>query len=277
MRRIAIVAAVLAVLAAMGVAAPGAHAGCAFIVVWHDRAYIQYSSPAQTSTIEPGATITGAVEPGCNDTVGADEHPTATAARRIVGISPAVAILVRGTPLVAWGYVPATGFLTGATVPHDETRGCTLGGRVRITGPAHLGLGLLNVTVNDTTVRLRHLLNGAAQMFSDGYTRIDGLKRNGLPYIGEGQLVRVDARFCKVPGSVGTKIVARHIVATGPIVAPSTAEDILGADWRGRPDVVSSATGGHSLAVAIVILVAGVVVGTILTRHRRRSLPPPTG
>src|SRR4029077_13622634 len=60
-------------------------------------------------------------------------------------------------------------------------------------------------------------------------------------------------------------------------VAPSTAEDILGADWRGRPDVVSRATGGHSLAVAIVILVAVVVVGTILTAHRRRSLPPPTG
>ena len=277
MRRIAIVAAVLAGLAGVGVAAPSAHAGCAFIVVWHDRAYIDYGSPAQTSTIEPGATITGAVEPGCNDTVGAGEHPTAVGARQIMGVSPAVAILVRGTPLVAFGYLPdGTGFLTGATLPHDETRGCTLGGRVRITGPAHLGLGLLNVTVNDTTVRLHHLLNGAAQMFPDGHTRIEGLKRNGLPYIGEGQLVRVDARFCKVPGSVGTKIVARHIVPAGPIIAPSTAEDILGADWRGRPGVVSRATGGHSLAVAIVILVAVVVVGTILTAHRRRSLPPPT-
>ena len=132
------------------------------------------------------------------------------------------------------------------------------------------------MTVNDTTVRLHHLLNGAAQMFPDGHTRVEGLKRNGLPYIGEGQLVRVDARFCKVPGSVGTKIVARHIVPAGPIIAPSTAEDILGADWRGRPGVVSRATGGHSLAVAIVILVAVVVVGTILTAHRRRSLPPPT-
>ena len=61
-----------------------------------------------------------------------------------------------------------------------------------------------------------------------------------------------------------------------PIIAPSTAEDILGADWRGRPGVVSRATGGHSLAVAIVILVAVVVVREILTAHRQRSLPPPT-
>ncbi|MGH3075740.1 MAG: hypothetical protein ACRDQC_12460, partial [Gaiellales bacterium] len=79
MRRIAIVAAVLAGLAGVGVAAPSAHAGCAFIVVWHDRAYIAYGSPARTSITKPGAPITGVVEPGCNDTVGADEHPTATA------------------------------------------------------------------------------------------------------------------------------------------------------------------------------------------------------
>ena len=131
--------------------------------------------------------------------------------------------------------------------------------------------------VDDSTVRLHHLLRGSAQVFVDGHTRIDGLVRNGLPYIGEGQLVRVDARFCKVPGSIGTKIVARRIAPAGPIVAPSTAEDILGGDWRGSPGVVSKATGGHALAVAIVLLVVAVVVGTILTAHRRRSLPPPTG
>jgi hypothetical protein len=97
--------------------------------------------------------------------------------------------------------------------------------------------------LNDTTVRLHHLLNGAAQMFPDGHTRIEGLKRNGLPYIGEGQLLRVDARFCTVPGSVDTKIVARHIVPAGPIIAPSTAEDPRRRLAR-RPDIVSKATGG---------------------------------
>ena len=116
-----------------------------------------------------------------------------------------------------------------------------------------------------------------AQMFPDGHTQFQGLARNGFPYIGEGQLVRVDARFCKVPGSVGTKIVARHICRPARSSRLRPPRTSLGADWRGRPDAVSKATGGHSLAVAIVILVAVVVVGTILTAHRRRSLPPPTG
>ena len=279
MRRIAIVAAVLAGLAGVGVAAPSAHAGCAFITVWHDRAYWgSGGGPAQAS---PGGTVLeGAVEPGCNDTVGANEHPTPVAARSIPGIPSAVAIFSQGSMFVGSGYFieryPVGSKGAGVAIV-DETRGCALGGPVRITGRAHLGLGLINVSVDDSTVRLHHLESGMAQMFPDGHTQFQGLTRNGFPYIGEGQRVRVDARFCKVPGSVGTKIVARHIVPAGPIVAPSTAEDILGADWRGRPNIVSRATGGHSLAVAIVILVAVMVVGTILTAHRRRSLPPPTG
>ena len=126
-------------------------------------------------------------------------------------------------------------------------------------------------------MRLHHLASGMAQIFPDGHTRFDGLSRNGFPYIGEGQRVRVDARFCKVPGSIGTKIVARRIAPAGPIAPASTAEDILGDDWRGRPDGVSTATGEHALAVAIVLLVAAIGVGTALTSHRRRSLPPPTG
>jgi hypothetical protein len=80
-----------------------------------------------------------------------------------------------------------------------------------------------------------------------------------------------------VPGSIGTKIVARRISPAGPIVAPSTAEDVLGADWRGRPGIVSRTTRGHALAAAIVVLLAALGIGTALVRHRRRSLPPGTG
>jgi len=171
--------------------------------------------------------------------------------------------------MLGWGYFVEAG--------RDETRGCSLGGPVQITGPARAGLGLLNVSVADTTVRLHHLLHGAAQIFPDGHTRFDGLSRRGFPYIAEGQRVRVDARFCKVPGSTGTKIVARRISPAGPIVAPSTAEDVLGADWRGRPGIVSRTTRGHGLAVGIVVLLAALGIGTALVRHRRRSLPPGTG
>jgi hypothetical protein len=186
MRRAVLLVALLAGLAGSGATAPTAQAACAFIVVWHDRAYASYGGPGLASTLEPGAHINGAVEPGCNDTGGAVEQPTAVAARRIARISPGVAILVRGTVLVAYGYLPdVSGFLSASRgPPPDETRGCRLGGPVRITGPAHVGLGLLDVTVRDTTVRLHHLLRGAAQIFPDGYTRIQGLERHDLAYIG---------------------------------------------------------------------------------------------
>lgn len=279
MRRLVLLVALLAGLAGGGASAPTAQAGCAFIVVWHDRAYWSFGGgPGQAS---PGGTVLdGAMVPGCNDTVGADDHPTPVAARSIPGIPSTVAIFSQGSTLIGSGYFieryPVDSRGTAAEIV-DETRGCALGGPVRITGGAHLGFGLVNVSVDDSTVRLHHLERGMAQIFRDGHTRFDGLSRNGFPYVGEGQLVRVDARFCEVPGSVGTKIVARRIVPAGPIVAPSTAEEILGQDWRGRPNIVSRATGGHSLAVAIVVLLAALGVGTALTVHRRRSLPPGTG
>ena len=269
MRRIALVAAVLAGLAGGAVAAPSAGAQCGFVVVWHDRAYWGFQGgPIQAN---PGGTaLDGAVQPGCNDTAGANEGPTHVAARSIPGIPPAVAIVAEGQSLVGWGYYVIE-------AERDEARGCTLGGPVRITGRAHIGVGLLDVFVDHSSVHLHHLSGGAAQIFPDGHTRFEGLTRNGSPYIGEGQRVRIDARFCKVPGSEGTKIVARRIVPAGPIVAPSTAEDVLGADWRGRPGIASRATGGHALAAAIVLLLAAVGIGTALAAHRRRSLPPGTG
>lgn len=275
MRRIALVAAVLAGMAGGAVAPPTAHAACASMVVWHDRAYWGLARGPVSSD---GKALSGAVEPGCNDTVGANEHPTSVAARTIPGIPSPVAIVSRGQTFVASGYfVEAVDLRAGdAAVPiHDETRGCTLGGPVRITGRAHVGFGLIDVAVADTTVHLHHLLHGAAQIFPDGHTRFDGLSRNGFPYIAEGQRVRVDARFCKVPGSIGTKIVARRIVPAGPIVPPSTAEDVLGADWRGRPDIFSRAAGGHSWAAFVAVGVALVAAGSILARHRSR--PSGTG
>jgi hypothetical protein len=269
MRRIALVVAVLAGLAGGAVAPQTAHAGCAFVVVWHDRAYWGFGGPVESD----GRKLAGAVQPGCNDTVGANEQPSPVAARTIPGIPSAVAIFAEGQTFVGSGYLIETADLhagDAAQAIRDETRGCTLGRPVRITGRTHLGLGLLDVSVKDSTVRLHHLTGGAAQVFPDGHTRFDGLTRNGFPYIGEGQLVRIDARFCKVPGSVGTKIVARHIAPARPIVPPSTAEDVLGADWRGGHGAVSN----RRLAYGVVA-VALIAAGTILVRHRSR--PSGTG
>jgi hypothetical protein len=277
MSRIVLVVALVAGLTGGAITPQRARASCAFFVVWHDRAYMASGGLGETLP-EPGARVRGVVEPGCNDTGGANEHPTPVAARRVNRLSPGTALRVRDSVLVAYGYLPQVAdFLTGKTLPSDETRGCTLGGPVRITGRTRVAFGFVSVDVDASTVHLHHLLRGAAQIFVDGSTHIDGLARNGLPYIGIGQLVRVDARFCKVPGSTGPKIVARRIAAAGPIVRPPTAEDVLGADWRGRPDAVSRATRGHALAVAIVVLLAALGIGTALVNHRRRSLPPGTG
>jgi hypothetical protein len=234
--------------------------------VWHDRAYVGFrGGPIQASP--GGAPVHGAEQPGCNDTVGANEGPTRIAARSIDGIPSEVAIVAEGHSMLGWGYFVEAG--------RDETRGCRLGGPVQITGPVRAGLGLLNVSVADTTVRLHHLLHGAAQIFPDGHTRFDGLSRRGFPYIAEGQRVRVDARFCKVSGSIGTKIVARRISPAGPIVAPSTAEDVLGADWRGRPDDAIVAAHGYGWEAGVALLLAAAVGAMVLAR--RRSRRPRTG
>ena len=269
MRRIALVAAVLAGLAGGAVAPVPAHASCIFVVVWHDRVYFAEGSPGTLP--HPGAPVRGAVEPDCNDTGGPAGAPTPTAARRISGVPAGVALLARDTVLVASGYFPqVTNVLTGATMPTDETRGCTLGGPVRITGVADPAFGFLSVHVDESTVHLHHLLRGSAHVAVDGFTRIERLARNGQPYIGRGQRVRVDARFCKVPGSIGTKIVGRRIVPAGPIVAPPAADDILGPGWDGDAGIASPAAGGHSWAAYVAIGLALVAAGSILVRHRSR-------
>jgi len=138
----------------------------------------------------------------------------------------------------------------------------------RVARPANVGFGALSLHVTDSTVRLHHLLRGAARIDVDRHTLVDGLARRGQPYIGEGQLVHVDARFCKVPGSIGTKIVARRIAPAGPIVPPSTAEDVLGVDWRrSRADAIVAPHGyGWQAGVALVLTAA---VGALLLARRR--------
>jgi len=132
-------------------------------------------------------------------------------------------------------------------------------------------MGAIGVHVRESTVHLHHLLRGSAQVFVDANTAFAGLEQHGLPYVGEGQLVRVDARFCKVPGSTGTKIVARRISPAGPIVAPSTADEVLGADWRGRPDIFARTSGRRWAAYAALALLTAVAALLIVRRRSPRS------
>ncbi len=93
-----------------------------------------------------------------------------------------------------------------------------------------------------------------------------GLTRQGLPYIGDGQRVRIDAVHC------GREIVARHIVANGPTVPETTAEDILGADWRGGRKSENIAR-SHALWAAGAAAVIAALAGGVLILRRRTGAP----
>jgi hypothetical protein len=96
----------------------------------------------------------------------------------------------------------------------------------------------------------------------DQHTRVDGLFRGGVPYIGDGQRVRIDALRC------GWRVVARHIVANGPIVSATTAEDILGTDWRGGPRIETSARRHRWWAAGAATVTAAFAGGALVLRRR---------
>lgn len=267
-RAVWILALTAAVSAAAGAAVPDrAFAGCAVAVVWHDTSYFQYWGRGQAPSADAGPRLDGAVEPGCNDTGGSTPSPTSVGARAIRGVPTAVAILSQGGILIAPGYFPqVAGFplaRPGAPV-EDATRGCRLGVPLTLSGRALPSMGRLNLrdVRSSRPVRLSgHELIG---LVIDGRTQLTGLVRDGIAYIGTGQVVRITGRFCRVPGSFGPEVIARRIAAAGPIVPPSTAEDILGGGWRGGD-------GGVGWTATILVVLAGVAV--LLVRARRSGSP----
>jgi hypothetical protein len=82
--------------------------------------------------------------------------------------------------------------------------------------------------------------------------------------------VRIAARRC------GGSVVARTIAPAGPIVPPSTAEDILGPGWRGGGGVRHELGGVNRLAAAVAVL-AVVVLLVLGLRAGRRGTPAGAG
>jgi hypothetical protein len=159
-----------------------------------------------------GPPVAGTVEPGCNDTGGAVPAPTRVGARRIAGVSPRVAILVRGQILIAVGYLPdVPGFpLHGPVV--DQTPACRrFGVPLTLTGVARARPAGINVASVHASSPVPLLDGQVTTLLMDQHTRIDGLSRGGVPYIGDGQHVRIAALRC------GWRVVARHIAVNGPI------------------------------------------------------------
>jgi hypothetical protein len=243
-----------------------ADASCMEIVVWHDVAYAGPWNPADLPPIDTGRHLRGAVEPDCADTGGPAAAPTPVEASSIEGVPPSVAIWAFGGPLVASGYFPRQpGFpiaLAGRAVD-DETVGCRLGDAVTVDGEAEAGFGGLAVVVSRSSQPLRLIGGRVLPLFLDGHTRIVGSSREGVPYIGVGQKVHVEARTCQVEGAVGPKIVADRVVASGPAAAPPSAAAVLGADWAGPP-------GGSRRPLALILIGIGAAAAVgFAVRHRR--------
>jgi hypothetical protein len=253
------VALLLAVAAANGwsIAMPApVSAQCAFVVVRHDRVYFLYGS-RRGSDIRPGAVLADTVEPGCSDVVGVPAPaPTHVEARRIPGVSPDVALLVRGEALVAIGYLPwSRGFPVGGPAV-DETKGCRLGTTVSLSGTARVWPAGIEVGSGDRPTLV----------LVDMHTVVAGLTRRDLPRIGDRQRVRIQAVHC------GRKLVARRIVAAGPIVRETSADVFLGSNWRGG---ASEPPVNHRAwwAAGAAGVVAG-LAGLVLILRRRPSAPP---
>jgi hypothetical protein len=246
-----------------------ADASCIAVVVWHDVAYAGPWNPADLPPIDTGRQLRGAVAPDCADTGGPPGTPTPVRAAAIRGIPTAVAIWAFGGPMVAPGYFPSQpGFpiAPAGGRPDDETVGCRLGNAVTVDGTADVGFGGLSVVVSHSSQPLR-LTGGRVltDLFLDDHTRIVGSSREGLPYIGEGQKVHVDAITCQVKGAIGPKIVARRVVASGSVPAQASAEAVLGADWAGSPGA-----SWRRFAVILVGVGAAALVALAI-RHRRAA------
>jgi hypothetical protein len=189
---------VLAVLAASAVRAPSAGASCVAVIVWHDVAYLGYSSTSLRPHPVRGRSLDGAVVPACNDTGGGPGSPTSVDAGSIAGVPPRVALLSQGDLYVPFGEFPQTPpFPVGFTQVDDRTRTCHVSSRLTLSGRA------------EPSIWGSVLVHGKS-VFVDVHTRFTGLSRDGVPFVGWHQAVRIDAVRC------GHEIVASAIERAGP-------------------------------------------------------------
>jgi Family of unknown function (DUF6281) len=213
--------------AAMAGGAERAEASCIRVVVWHDTAYFDYSSLDQIPGARAGTALDGALIPDCNDTGGSPGAPSHVDATRLAGLPPDVAIVSEGEVLVSTGYLPQTpGFplkREGST-PLDETGNC-------VVGPARTVDGTVETALYGVSVRRPS--GGLDNLLVDSHTKVVGLRRHGLPFIGHGQRVHIVAVPCQMEGANGPKIIARRITAAGPITGPENVGAELGEDWNG--------------------------------------------
>jgi len=257
----------LAAAAAVATVRPApARASCVAVIVWHDTAYFGYPTPGGRPP--PGHRVHGVVEPGCNDTGGSVPSPTPVGAHAIAGVPPQVALLSTGGVYVPAGVFPQLpGFPIRPARVDDELRTCHVTAHVTASGHVLPGPGEVSLADVRSSRPLR-LFDHRLSVVVDVHTRIAGLDRYGVPYIGRRQAVRIDAVRC------GHMIIATRIVPGGPIAPAATAEDVLGADWRGTGGVIHQLGGAARIVGALTVLVIlGLIVLGLRAGRRESSAP----
>jgi hypothetical protein len=240
----------LALAAAASVARPApASASCAPVIVWHDVAYFGYPPSVVRTAPLPGRRVGGAVAPACNDTGGGAGSPTSVGARRVAGVPPRVVLLSGGEIYIPSGELPQLPGFPVAFTP-DPPLTCRVTAHVTVSGHAVPEAGAL--ALGDVRAgRHLQLTDGRLDIVITARTQVTGLTRHGVVDIGYDQALVIHAFRC------GHQIVATRIAPAGPIARPMTAEDALGADWRGGASFFRDRT---TYAAAAIVAVGALVV-----------------
>ncbi len=139
--------------------------------------------------------------------------------RRLAGVDPRVAVAVRGEREVAYlaaGYFlelpshPLHGAIEWSPRALNELSGCVRSPAMRIEGTLRYGPSpMLDVSERDRVAR--RYVGSEALLFVDAHTRVERLSRGGLPYVGQGAAVAVDAVGCLTRDGTLAKLVPRRI------------------------------------------------------------------
>ncbi|MFL5939825.1 MAG: hypothetical protein ACJ75Q_05915 [Gaiellaceae bacterium] len=182
---------------------------CAARVTWNGAVYFDETFP----TLPPATLILGTGgRPTCGGINGGEAGASSTVqVRRLIGVDPRVAVAVNGEPEHAYltrGYFvqlpghPLHRSLRPWQRSRSELEGCAATRPVEVAGTVRFSTGA-GIDIERG--------RGEAFLFVDPFTRVRGMERNGLPYVGPGQRIAVDATACLWPGGRLRKFVPRLI------------------------------------------------------------------
>jgi Domain of unknown function (DUF5666) len=165
------------------------------VLAWHETVYYSETVAALPAR---GASLGLAGAPACRDALGGEAGASrAVEVSSIAGVDPRLAIAALDD--AQHGYFAAGYFVQLPSHPlHPyvvEPPACANGSRVSLVGIVERNAGSL-------TLRGRRVL-------VDSRTRIEQLSRDGLPYVGVGRKVAVEALLCR------GRLVARRISPAG--------------------------------------------------------------